>query len=98
MQYINIVYEDDYTDCDIIQVPDHIASKIEDYGQLFCDWLRGDDIPSEYYYFINGMRVGICETQGFIKWLNMYFCDDCEKITLIYQHVPYDPQYKRVDF
>jgi len=95
---ITILYEEDYEDCDVISVPDEIGQKIDLYAQQFCDWLASDSITDDYYITINGKRYVNLETDGFVKWINKYLCNDNQSSYIEAQHIKYSPKYKTIEF
>lgn len=98
--FVNVLYEGDYEDCDIIWVPDFIGCNINVYGQQFCDWLNSEFISNEYYVTIDNYRYTILETEGFVRWLNNNICSKKEE-TLVYivkQHTKFDSDYTVVEF
>lgn len=97
MIYFNVLYEDDKDDVDIICVPNHIAKTIESLSQLFLDWLPNAD-DGIYWTIINGKKCSVCETDGFIKWLNENYCKSGQKASIIHQHVRFVDGYKSIEF
>lgn len=98
MTYFNIVYENLKDDVDIISVPNHIAVRMETLSQLFLHWLPHADDNEIYWRVINGKKCSICETDGFIKWLNENYCKSGQKAKIVKQHVKFVEGYKSVDF
>lgn len=97
MVKINIIY-DDFEDVDIITIPDSISTKIETFAQQFCDWLSSPEADGDYYTIIDGRKCAICETEGFVNWLNRTICTGEEKAEIIQEHVKYIPEYDLVEF
>lgn len=97
MVEINIVFENELNDVDIIAVPNEIAIDIEKIGQEFLDWLplAEDD---DYWTTIDGRRYNVCETEGFIKWLNSSYCQGTEKSFVVREHTNYCPDIKTIEF
>ncbi len=93
----NIVYEYDNEDVDIIGVPAAIAENIEVLAQEFLDWLpsAGDDL---YWTMVSGHKSSVCETEGFVKWLNDYHCVDTQKVSIKKKHTHYCDKYGAIDF
>lgn len=98
MKLINIIYEDDLTDVDMILVPDWMEEKISQYAQNFVDWLVID--PEQTYKIANSeMVVYVCETEGFVDWLNKYVINnESEKAIIVSQHCKYNDEYLSVEF
>lgn len=98
MKLINIIYEDDITDVDMILVPDWMEEKISQYAQNFVDWLVID--PEQTYKIANSEIVAyVCETKGFVDWLNKYVINnESEKAIIVSQHCKYNDAYLSVEF
>ena len=86
MEYFNILYEGDKDDVDIICVPDFIASEIGIVSQLFLEWLPNAD-SKMYWTTIDGHECSVCETEGFVKWINKQYCENKQKAFIVEQHV-----------
>jgi len=97
---INVLYEGDFDDCDIISVPDFVGCDIEDYGQQFCNWLNSNLLSDEWYITIDNHRVTVLETEGFVKWLNDNICSKDEKqlAYIVKQHTKLVNEYPIVEF
>jgi hypothetical protein len=94
---ICLIFEDDYEDCDIICVSDFIADNAARYGQLFCDFLANTTDES-YFVDISGKKYLSCETEGFIRWLNKFYCETNEKSYIVKQHTSYILGYTIIEF
>lgn len=95
----NILYEDDENDVDIICVPEVISSQMENIAQEFLDWLPNADAENNLYWKeINGDKCNICETDGFIEWLNNNYCSASQKAYIVAQHVCLHDEYDNVVF
>lgn len=97
MTNINIVFEYDFNDVDIIAIPSEISYKIIELGQEFLDWHGPKDDP-DYWGVENGRTYQIAETVGFVKWLNMFHCLNEKKAYIVTQHTDYNPEYLSLDF
>lgn len=98
MELVNIVFEEEYDDVDIIAVPDKLYANIEELGQQFQRWLAKGE--HNYWKILpNGQRVLIGETVGFVEWLNDHVLNNSdEEVKIIEEHVQYNPELGRVDF
>ncbi len=97
MVKINILFDDSFDDVDIISIPNDIASNIEKIAQEFLDWLPFAE--DDYYWaVIGGKRYNVCETEGFIKWLNSVYCKGIEKAFIVKKHTNYCPKNKTIEF
>jgi len=100
MKLINVVYEEDYEDVDILSVPDYIYENIENEVQLYFDWLF--DKSSSHDYWKKNEKGGEyidCDTDAFVNWLNEYKLDsNSEKVYIIQSHTIYHPEYKSAEF
>lgn len=97
MTKVNIVFDNVFEDADIIAIPDEIASKIEAIGQEFLDWVPNAK-DSDYWTIIDGKKYSVAETNGFIKWLNSYYCSKTEKAYVVTRNTNYCPLYKAIKF
>lgn len=97
MVCFNILYEGDKEDVDIICVPNSVAEKIKTLTQMFLDWLPNaeDEI---YWETINGRKVSVCETDGFIKWLNDNYCTTIPKSYVVIRHSKICNEYDVIEF
>lgn len=93
----NVLYENDKSDVDIICVPVLIADKMEILCQEFLDWLpyAKNDI---YWTVIDGEKISVCETEGFVEWLNSKYCDNIWPVAIINKHVHFVEEYKTIEF
>ena len=97
MMYFNVLYEDDKDDVDIICVPNHVAIRMESLSQLFLDWLPNAH-EKAYWMKLNGKKCSVCETDGFVKWLNENYCKSGQRASIISQHVRFVNGYKSIEF
>lgn len=97
MTKINIVFDDALNDVDIIAVPDNVAPKVEEICQEFLLWDAPDN-DSDYWMVVGDRKYSVAETNGFIKWLNLYHCSESEKAFIVKEKTTYCPQYKTIYF
>ena len=97
MIYFNVLYEGDKDDVDIICMPNNIAEKISALSQKFLDWLPIAD-SDIYWQILDGHKCSICETDGFVKWLNENYCKNSQKVSIIKQHVKFVNKYNTIEF
>lgn len=97
MTKVNIVFDSMFEEADIIVIPDELTSKIEAIGQEFLDWLPNTN-DSDYWTIIDEQKYLVAETDGFIKWLNSYYCSETEKAYVLMKKVKYCPLYKVIEF
>lgn len=95
---INILYEGDYSDCDLIWVPDIIGRDIETYGQQFCDWLNTASVSNEYFIKIDEKICIGLETEGFVNWINNHILKGDQLSYIVKQHVEFNSDYNVVEF
>ena len=85
MIYFNILFDGCENDVDIICVPYSIASEMNVLAQKFLDWLPNAD-DKIYWTIINNRKVSVCETDGFIKWINENYCKTIPKSYVVIRH------------
>ena len=90
MKQINVLYDDDFEDVDILLVPDDIALHIDDVTQQFIKWLN---IPENRCRFLilngSGNQVLGVDTEEFLWWLNHIKILDEQKASIVCQHTKY---------
>lgn len=98
MDFFNILYESDMDDVDIICVPSEISEQMEVVVQTFLDWLPSADESNKLYWSVHDcQKYNVCETEGFVKWLNENYCNN-EKAYIVEQHVQFCSKYKKIEF
>lgn len=97
MTKINIVFDNVFEDVDIIVVPDEIASRIGEIGEEFLHWVPGAQ-DGDYWTILDGERIAVAETDGFIKWLNSKYCLKLENAYVFKRNTSCCPQYKTIEF
>ena len=92
MQLINLVFEGDYSDADILAVPDEILDKLEEYLQDFYDWLPkhlnehsfwAKTKSGDLYY-----RIG---TDEILWWINQKVLNGKQAAFVVQAHCHADP-------
>lgn len=97
MVKINILFDGSLNDVDIISVPSDIACRIEEIAQEFLDWLPLAE-DADYWTIVDGRKYNICETDGFIKWLNSSYCKGTKKAFVVKKHMNYCSDNKTIEF
>ena len=97
MIFFNVLFEDDKEDVDIICVPDYIAIRMDFLAQQFLNWLPNAD-NDMYWTILDGKRCSVCETDGFIKWLNDNHCKSSPMASIINKHVQFVDGYNTIEF
>lgn len=100
MENVYVIYDDVIEDADVIAVPNEIYQDIEKLANVFMEWLTEDVArkDQEYWRTLNGKQYLNIETKGFVKWLNIYYCKECDKAYIVKQHTEYYPKYKCIEF
>ena len=87
MKYINLVYEDDYEDADVLLVPDEIADNIDDVMLEFFGWVKFPENNSRFLVKVGeGKKVLSIDTEEFLWWLNNVKLYGGTKATIEKQH------------
>ena len=91
LKRVNIIYESEYEDVDIISVPCEMANDIDDIAQEFFRWLK---VPENSRRFMvkekDGHEVLSIDTKEFVWWLNHIKITGEPKAAIIAQHTSYD--------
>jgi hypothetical protein len=99
MKLINLVYEYDYDDVDIVSVPDHVCDNIDRVVQEFNDWTGNTRDHGWFVIDDKGKEVLATGTKEFVKWLNdNYFRYENKEIVVVKAHTKYNPKYPTADF
>lgn len=99
MKKVNVVFDDEIDDVDILLVPDEIADNIEGVLREFNQWLRIPENRSRFVVkVINGYEIISINTEEFLWWLNYVRIDDTQKATILIQHAKLVVDYPRADF
>lgn len=99
MKKINLIYEDDYNDVDILLVPDDVADNIDDVVRCFFSWLRVEENASRFMVTTASGHKGLSvDTKEFIWWLNNIWIRNDSEAKVIVQHTSYQNEYPRADF
>ena len=99
MVRINIIYDDVYDDVDIIEIPQNLLCRLDSIVRDFLEWKHkapADD--KDYWTVINGRTCSVLETEGFVKWLNITYCNGEDKAIIVKQHTDYCPTYESIEF
>ncbi|MHB1453661.1 MAG: hypothetical protein ACYCYM_06890 [Saccharofermentanales bacterium] len=100
MKLVNVVYEEDFSDVDILSVPEYIYENIESEVQLFNDWLFDKSSHHDYWEMNEkGGEYIECGTDAFVNWLNEFrLNENSEKVITIQSHTIFHPDYKSAEF
>ncbi len=75
------------------------CEKINIVRQKFVNWLpHADEDDNMYWAVVDGRKCSVCETDGFVKWLNERYCANGSKAYIVTQHVQVDDRYDTIEF
>ncbi len=101
MKRVNIVYDGDFADCDIIIVPDNMLPSMRDYLESIFAWLENnrkrETLPEGYYSLINGIKYPALNTQGIVNWLNRFIFGGMVVVSVYKEHTRFDPKYPFIE-
>ena len=86
MKLINLVYDDELDEADVLEVPDYIADNIEYYVMEFNGWLFDPENRQRFLAPYKGRMELAIGTEEFVWWLNCYHASEKEASTIIGQH------------
>ena len=99
MQFINIIYGDDYNYADILLVPDLVCNNLNDIVQSFFDWLFTTKDHGYWKTNCNGDSYLSAGTNEFVKWLSDQYGNlENEEIRVVKKNTKYNPSYPVADF
>lgn len=101
MRNINLLFDGNIDDVDIICVPCEIADNIVHIANLYFSWMHNN--INEHSYWVlgkNGTKILCYETESFIWWINnQYNQPNCNKQAfVVLQHTHLNSEYSIVNF
>ena len=96
MTNINILYDGQYDDVDIISIPSNMIGCIDKLAQEYLDWTPPDD-DVDNWVIINNKRCMSKGSLGFVNWLNSMYCVN-EKASIVSENVSFCPSYSTIEF
>lgn len=97
MRKINVLFEYDYEDVDIVSVPDYIAENIESVLFDFFKWLKEPKNQQRFHVQYDGKTVLSIDTNALIWWINRYDCAVDEPAFIVETHTRFCPDYPVAD-
>ena len=99
MKKINIVFEDDLEDVDVLLVPEYIANDIERITQNFFDWVSAVKHQKlfEQKSTCGNTHIAV-GTHAFVWWLNEYTTQNGDVVVILKEHTTYCPEYPTAAF
>ena len=99
MKRINIVFDDNLDDVDILSVPDFIADNIEQITQQFFNWVADPNNSKRWTYTDQSGRtvLGI-GTEEFLWWLNNILSDGDSYAAVYREHTAFRVEYPSAEF
>ena len=99
MRKINVIFDDEFDDVDILLVPDDVAYNIVHVVQAFNQWLLLPDNRSRFVVeVINGYEVIGIETEEFLWWLNNIHIKAAQKAIILERHTTLIRNYPCAEF
>lgn len=96
MIFVNILYDGQYDDVDIIRIPANMIGRINNLAQEYLDWLPPND-DTDNWVVINDKKCMSKGALGFVKWLNSRYCLN-NKASIASRNVPFCPDYPTIEF
>lgn len=94
MRLINIVYDNDYSDVDIISVSEYVADNLDSVAQEFFDWLKIPSNRKGYLVRISPQKELLAiGTKEFVDWLNRHSGYNISCADIVLQHTEYNAEY-----
>ena len=98
MKQINLVFEDDFSDVDILLVPDYVAENIDHIVLEFNKWLLKPENRLQFLAPYKGKMELAIGTEEFLWWLNNCFIQENDASTILKQHTTLCPTYPAAYF
>jgi len=68
--FVNIVFNEEERDWDIIDVPDVLANDIESIHQRFVDWVCSEANKGRFLVYADGIESHNYDIEDFLGWIN----------------------------
>ncbi len=92
MKRINVVYDEDFENAIILEVPDEVADAIEAVTQSFFDWIHKN--PEQFHQTLpDGRTMIVAGADEFAWWINQYHATASKPAKVIMDCGKYNPQY-----
>jgi len=98
LKLINVVFEYEYDDVDILSVPDYIAENIDNVVANFCTWQRDPKNAERFLVPYENRMVLSIGTEEFLWWINHYAISDLATAAIVKQHTHFCPAYPSAHF
>ena len=98
MKPINLVFENDLSDVDILFVPDYVAENIDHMVLEFNKWLLKPENRIKFLAPYKGKMELAIGTEEFLWWLNNCLIQEDENSTVFKQHTTFCPTYPAAYF
>ena len=99
MQYVNMLYFNDYSDVDIVLIPDKACEDLENTVQRYFNWLQSTNDHGCWKTASDGHKYLECDDASvFVSWINDNFKEDESKALIVKRNTRYDPKYPIAEF
>jgi hypothetical protein len=98
MKYINLVYEDDILDVDILSVPNEVADNIESIVKEFEAWCGIPENARRFMIYNDQGAYMSVDTEEFLWWLSEVKLQGREKAVIVKQHTTICYDYPCAEF
>ena len=99
MRKINLVYDCDYDDVDILMVPDHVAEDIERVVMRFNHWLMDSENRKQFLAPYKGRMELSIGTKEILWWINHHERNEKDAVATVYEsHTNFCEDYPTADF
>lgn len=99
MRLVNLLFDEEYEDVDLISVPDGIADSIDTIAQQFFRWLGDPENARRFYVTLpDGKDVLSVDTKEFVWWLNHVFLPAGQTAEIVTQHTSHHSEYPTANF
>lgn len=99
MRNVNLLFEGDVDDVDIICVSSYVADNIDYVLNQYFGWMHFN-IDKHSYWELDrdGVKILYYETDSFIWWLNTHYSQHDEQAYIVRQHTHLVPEYPIANF
>ena len=99
MRLVNLLFDEEYENVDILSVPDDIADNIDNIAQEFTRWIWFPENRQQFMVTLSdGKECLSFDTKEFLWWLNNIFLSPGQTAAIYLQHTSFHPEHPTANF
>lgn len=86
--FVNIFYDDEGKDADIIELPELVIDDLEELQERFLRWMFDKKNKHQYWRTEGNRKYCVYDSEAFVEWINkMYLESDKEVAKVLTKNV-----------